>query len=177
MTKPAGLFRYTKEIYSYLTKDHDIIPVSFYYDITHPKVLKTLKEAVPEIKFAKNSEYALIKIFNIKINVYKFRTTFNSINSEYKINKSTKISFLREIFRILSKLETFLSSKFCKYHIQKGSILFSPYHPIPNSFRGNNHITAQMLHDIIPLRLEHPYYVKDRAFPNSRISKIRPCSN
>lgn len=161
MTKPAGLFRYTKEIYSYLAKDHNIIPVSFFCDITNPRIIKTLKEAVPKIKLSDNN-YVIYKIFNIKFNAVRFRTTLYNINNEYIKNKSSKIKFLREIFRILAKIEIFLCDKFCKFNIDKGSILFSPYHPIPSSFNGNGHITAQMLHDIIPLRLKHPYYVKHR---------------
>ena len=163
LTEVAGLHRYAKEMYNFIKKENEIIPISFYYDLTDNNILKKLKKVIGDLnEFSAERYYFKTKLFGIRIPYYRINQCFCNINDNNSKKRTFKSILARETFRILSQLERHFINYFCKFGIDEYSILFSPYHAIPNNYHSKNHLTAQMVHDIIPLRIDHSYYNKHK---------------
>ena len=151
-THPAGLYRYAYEVLKYLKEHCDVIPVSFQEGLIDGPLGAFVEREFPE--FSMRAQAYVIRGLGVRIPYGFFKRKYNFYDYRWKEGKCKRSKFVRELLRPFMKLEDGLADYIC-YRYDKRAVLFSPYEAVPKRFQVEHVLTVQMLHDIIPLRMEN----------------------
>lgn len=150
-THPAGIVRYANEILQYLKLHFEVIPVSFRDGLSNAPLRGFIEREFPEYRFRAN--HYILRGLGISAPPLFFISSFNFHNARWKRQGCRVSKIIRELIRPFMKIETVLSDFLC-FKYDDRSVLFSPYEAIPKRYRSDKVLIVQMLHDLIPLRME-----------------------
>ena len=150
-TNPAGIVRYASEILQYLKLHFEVIPVSFQEGLMNDPLREFIEREFPKYRFRANRY--ILRGLGIPVTRIFFISGFNFYNTRWKEQGCRVSKIIRELIRPFMKIETRLCDFLC-FKYEDRSVLFSPYEAIPKRYRSDKVLIVQMLHDIIPLRME-----------------------
>lgn len=159
----CGIYRYSYEIASAFLKDKNI---DLKFVSNGSSNIRALKSKVEEL-FGNRSLFVDTGYIFGRQYTLDSRLKDKFIYYKEKHAKLQKYFFkiLREIFRVITKLEALLIALFFSQKIDENSILFSPYHSFnqPNA-KSRKFLKVIVVHDIIPI-------LYPELFPNKKFKK------
>lgn len=161
-TPPGGLYRYAAEILRFLKSRFEVLPISFSDSICDDSLKDFVASEFPG--FVPRRQVYNIGPIPLPFPLGFFRRKFVYHNTRWKIKGNYSSKIIREIYRPFITFEDYIKLR-VHFRCEKGAVIFSPYEAIPVSFRSDDTLSVQMLHDIIPLRMNDTYNGNDFFMP------------